>query len=40
MVAFVLATEMQRKFGGDTVEELTAATERYRSSLAERPVKG
>jgi chorismate synthase len=40
MVAFVLAAEMQRKFGGDTVEELTAATDRYRSSLAERPVKG
>jgi chorismate synthase len=40
MVAFVLATEMQRKFGGDTVEELTAATDRYRANLAERPVKG
>jgi hypothetical protein len=39
MVAFVLATEMQRKFGGDTVDELTAATDRYRSNLAERPVK-
>jgi chorismate synthase len=40
MVAFVLAAEMQRKFGGDTVDELTAAAERYRSGLAERPVKG
>jgi chorismate synthase len=40
MVAFVLAAEMQRKFGGDTVEEPTAAAERYRSGLAERPFKG
>jgi chorismate synthase len=40
MVAFVLAAEMQRKFGGDTVEEFTAAAERYRSSIADRPAKG
>jgi hypothetical protein len=31
---------MQRKFGGDTVEEFTAAAERYRSSIADRPAKG
>jgi chorismate synthase len=37
MVAFVLAAEFQRKFGGDTVDELVAAVDRYRSGLAGRP---
>jgi hypothetical protein len=40
MVAFVLAAEFQRKFGGDTVEELVAAADRYRSGLADRPGRG
>jgi chorismate synthase len=40
MVAFVLAAEFQRKFGGDSVDEFTAAAERYRSSLADRPARG
>ena len=40
MVAFVLAAELQRKFGGDTVEELVAAADRYKARLAERPEKG
>jgi chorismate synthase len=40
MVAFVLAAEMQRKFGGDTVGEFVAAAERYRSGLADRPARG
>ncbi len=31
MVAFVLASEMTRKFGGDTVEDLVEAVDRYRS---------
>jgi chorismate synthase len=37
MVAFVLAAEFQRKFGGDTVEEYVAAVDRYRSGLTRRP---
>lgn len=37
MVAWVLAAECQRKFGGDTVEEFTAAVDRYRTVIAERP---
>jgi chorismate synthase len=37
MVAFVLATEFQRKFGGDSVEEFTAAVDRYKDGLAGRP---
>jgi chorismate synthase len=37
MVAFVLAAEFQRKFGGDTVEEFVAAADRYRAGLADRP---
>jgi chorismate synthase len=35
MMAFVLAAEMQRKFGGDTVGEFAEAVQRYRSRLAE-----
>jgi chorismate synthase len=37
MVAFVLAAEFQRKFGGDTVEEYVASVDRYRSGLTGRP---
>jgi len=37
MVAFVLAAEFQRKFGGDTVDEFVAAVDRYRSGLTRRP---
>jgi chorismate synthase len=37
MVAFVLAAEFQRKFGGDNVDEFVAAVDRYRSGLAGRP---
>lgn len=37
MVAFVLAAEFQRKFGGDTVDEFVAAVDRYRSGLSARP---
>jgi len=37
MVAFVLAAEFQRKFGGDTVDEFVAAVDRYRSGLSTRP---
>jgi chorismate synthase len=33
MVAFCLATEFQRKFGGDTVAEFTDAVARYRASV-------
>jgi chorismate synthase len=40
MVAFVLAAEFQRKFGGDTVDEFVAAADRYRSGLADRPGQG
>jgi chorismate synthase len=36
MVAITLAGEAQRKFGGDTLEELVAACERYKSRLAAR----
>jgi chorismate synthase len=35
MVAFVLADEVQRMFGGDTVEGLREAAEAYRRRLAE-----
>ena len=35
MVAIVLAQEMQRKFGGDTVDDLLAALEAYRHRLSE-----
>lgn len=35
MVAYVLADEVVRKFGGDTVGDLVAAVENYRSRLAE-----
>lgn len=35
MVAFVLADEAMRKFGGDTVDEVVAAADRYRLRLAE-----
>ena len=34
MVAIVLAQELQRKFGGDTVEGLVAAGDHYRARLA------
>jgi len=37
MVAFVLASEFQRKFGGDTVDEFVAAVDRYKSGLLGRP---
>jgi chorismate synthase len=37
MVAFVLAVEFQRKFGGDTVDEFVAAFERYVETIARRP---
>lgn len=40
MVAFVLAAEFQRKFGGDTVDEFVAAADRYKAGLAKRPVRG
>ncbi len=33
MVAIVLAQELQRKFGGDTVEDLVAAVDHYRKRL-------
>ncbi len=36
MVAFVLAAEFQRKFGGDTVDEFATAVGRYRAGLADR----
>jgi chorismate synthase len=36
MVAVVLASEFQRKFGGDTVDEFRAGVERYRGLLATR----
>jgi chorismate synthase len=36
MVAFVLADEMCRKFGGDTVDEVTASLSRYRARVADR----
>jgi chorismate synthase len=35
MVAIVLATEMQRKFGGDTVADFTAAVDAYRKRVAQ-----
>ncbi len=35
MVAFTLANEVQRKFGGDTVSELTGAVAAYRKHVAE-----
>lgn len=35
MVAVVLASEMQRKFGGDTVTDFTAAVDAYRKRVAE-----
>lgn len=34
MVAFVLADEMVRKFGGDTVDDLVAAVDHYRARIA------
>jgi chorismate synthase len=36
MVAITLASEFQRKFGGDTVDEFVAAHRRYVDGLAER----
>ncbi len=36
MVAFVLAAEFQRKFGGDNVDDFVSAVDRYRTSLTER----
>ena len=35
MVAIVLADEVLRKYGGDTVGDLMAANEAYRARLAE-----
>jgi chorismate synthase len=34
MVAIVLAQEVQRKFGGDTVADLVGAVEAYRGRLS------
>lgn len=36
MVSVTLASEMLRKFGGDTVDEFTTAVENYRRRLAKR----
>ncbi len=36
MVAWVVANEMTRKFGGDTVDEFAAAVSDYRSRIAQR----
>jgi chorismate synthase len=36
MVALTLGAEFQRKFGGDTIDEFTAAVGAYRESLAQR----
>lgn len=36
MVAFVLAAEFQRKFGGDNVDDFVSAVDRYRTGLTER----
>jgi chorismate synthase len=36
MVAFVLASEMVRKFGGDSVEDFTASIDHYRRRVAAR----
>jgi chorismate synthase len=35
MVAIVLAQEVQRKFGGDTVNDLVAAVDHYRQRLTQ-----
>jgi chorismate synthase (EC 4.2.3.5) len=35
MVAYVLADEALRMFGGDTVDDVVASLERYRARLAE-----
>lgn len=36
MVAIIVASEMLRKFGGDTVDEFDAAVSAYRGRLAAR----
>lgn len=36
MMALTIATEMQRKFGGDTMDELAEAVHRYRERVAKR----
>jgi chorismate synthase len=36
MVAFVLASELIRKFGGDSVDDLTAAITHYHMRIAAR----
>ena len=36
MLAFVLAGEMQRKFGGDTLEDLTSGVTNYRARISDR----
>lgn len=36
MVAFVLADEMTRKFGGDTIDDLTDSVSRYRERVSSR----
>jgi chorismate synthase len=33
MVAIVLAQEVQRQFGGDTIDDLRAAVSRYRERV-------
>lgn len=35
MVAYTLANEIQRKFGGDTVAEMAGAVDAYRRHIAE-----
>jgi hypothetical protein len=34
MVAYVIANELMRKFGGDTVTDLTTACDAYQARLA------
>lgn len=36
MVAFVLATEYLRKFGGDSADDFVAAVDRYKERVADR----
>jgi len=40
MMAWVLAGEFSRKFGGDTVEDLLHALDHYRARVAERTASG
>jgi chorismate synthase len=36
MVAWVVACEVLRKFGGDTIDEVTSAASNYRARVARR----